>query len=123
MKKMLLSGMFALIMVFSLFAQTPDKKPMSSADKARGTVERIAHSVIFTDKQKEGIINIFTAFYDDVHSQQAFRDPSKLEPLEKARDAKVEKLLNNPKLYKQYQEAAQKLKAEMQEHQHQQGMH
>jgi hypothetical protein len=43
--------------------------------------------------------------------------------LEKARDAKVEKLLKDPKLYKKYSDAAMKLKTDMQEHQRKQGMH
>jgi hypothetical protein len=123
MKKMILSGMFALIVAFSLFAQNPERKQMSSADKAKETMNRMSGMVTFTDKQKEGVINIYTAFYDDVRAQQAFRDPAKLEPLEKARDAKVEKLLKDPKLYSQYVEAAKKLKAQAEEHQHQQGKH
>jgi hypothetical protein len=123
MKKMILSGMFAMIMAFSLFAQTTERKPMSSADRAKTTIERMSGMVTFTDKQKAGVIDIYTSFYDDVRAQQAFRDPSKLEPLEKARDAKVEKLLKDPKLYKKYSDAAMKLKTDMQEHQRKQGMH
>jgi len=83
MKKMILSGMFAMIMAFSLFAQTTERKPMSSADRAKTTIERMSGMVTFTDKQKAGVIDIYTSFYDDVRAQQAFRDPSKLEPLEK----------------------------------------
>jgi hypothetical protein len=123
MRKMILTGMLAMIIAFSLFAQNTDKKPMSSADKAKSTVERMAGMVTFNDKQKAGVIDIYTAFYDDARAQHAFRDPSKLEPLEKARDAKVKKLLNDPKLYKQYTEAATKLKNDMLEQQHRQGMH
>jgi hypothetical protein len=123
MKKMILSGIFAMIMAFSLFAQTTERKPMSSADRAKTTIERMSGMVTFTDKQKAGVIDIYTSFYDDVRAQQAFRDPSKLEPLEKARDAKVEKLLKDPKLYKKYSDAAMKLKTDMQEHQRKQGMH
>ena len=115
--------MFALIVAFSLFAQNPDKKPMTSAEKAKTTIERMSGMVTFNDKQKEGVIDIFTKFYDDVHAQQAFHDPAKLEPLEKARDAKVEKLLKDPKLYSQYVEATKRLKAQMEERQHQQGKH
>lgn len=96
---------------------------MSSADRAKTTIERMSGMVTFTDKQKAGVIDIYTSFYDDVRAQQAFRDPSKLEPLEKARDAKVEKLLKDPKLYKKYSDAAMKLKTDMQEHQRKQGMH
>ncbi len=123
MKKMLLSGMFALIMALSLFAQNPDRKPIPSADKAKNTVDKISQTVAFSDKQKAEVTAIFATFFDDVHSQQAFRDPSKMESLEKTRDAKVEKLLNNPKLYKQYEEAIKKLNGEKQEHQHQQDKH
>ena len=121
MKKLILSGMFALIMVLSLFAQQPDRKPMPSADRAKNTVDRISQTVVFTKQQKENILAIFTKFYDDVHAQQAFRDPSKMDPLEKARDSKVEKLLNDPKLYKQYQDAVKEMKTQFRERQHEPG--
>jgi hypothetical protein len=68
-------------------------------------------------------ITIFTNFCDDAHAQQAFRDPSKMESLEKTRDAKIEKLLNNPKLYQQYQDALKMMNTEQHQHQHQQGNH
>jgi long-subunit acyl-CoA synthetase (AMP-forming) len=118
MKKLLLSGMFTLIMTLSLFAQQPDRKPMPSADRAKNTVDRISQTVVFTKQQKEKVIAIFTKFYDDIRAQQAFRDPSKMDPLEKARDGKVEKLLNNPKLYKQYQDAVKEMKTQFRERQH-----
>ncbi len=115
--------MFALIMVLSLFAQQPDRKPMPSADRAKNTVDRISQTVVFTKQQKENILAIFTKFYDDVHAQQAFRDPSKMDPLEKARDSKVEKLLNDPKLYKQYQDAVKEMKTQFRERQHEPRQH
>jgi hypothetical protein len=119
MRKLLLSGMFTLLVTLVMFAQHTDRKPMPSADRARNTVERISKTVAFTNQQKNDVIAIFTKFFDDVRAQQAFRDPSKLEPLEKARDAKVEKLLNNPKLNKQYQDAVKEMKAQFQERQRQ----
>jgi hypothetical protein len=118
MKKMFLSGMLAIAMCVTLFAQNPDHKPMPSEDRAKNTVDRISQTVVFTKQQKTDITSIYTKFYDDVRAQQAFKDPSKLEPLEKSRDAKVEKLLNNPKLYKQYQDAVKQMKADFQQHQH-----
>lgn len=117
MNKMLLSVFFGLIMTLNLFAQQVDRKPVPSADRAKTTVERISQTVTFTKQQKTNIIVIFTKFYDDVRAQQAFRDASKLEPLEKARDAKVGKLLNNPKLFKQYQDAVKEMKTQFQERQ------
>ena len=117
MKNVLLSGMFTMVMALNLFAQHADRKPMPSADRAKNTVERISQTVTFTQQQKANIIVIYTKFYDDVRAQQAFRDPSKLEPLEKARDAKVEKLLNNKKLFKQYQDAVKEMKAQFQDRQ------
>jgi len=118
MKKTILSGIFTLILAFSLFAQRGT--PVPSADRAKTTVDRISTTVVFTKQQKADIITIFTKFYDDVRAQQAFRDPSKLDPLEKARDSKVQKLLNNPKLYKQYEDAVKEMKAQFQERQRQQ---
>jgi hypothetical protein len=117
MKKLLLSSMLTLIMTLSLFAQQPNRKQMPSAERAKNTVDRISQTVVFTKQQKENVIAIFTKFYDDIRAQQAFRDPSKMDPLEKARDGKVEKLLNNPKLYKQYQDAVKEMKAQFQERQ------
>jgi hypothetical protein len=119
MKKILLSVMFTFLMVLNLLAQNPDRKQMSSADRASTTVSELSHMVTLTDKQRSDITTIYTKFFDDVHAQQAFRDPSKLEPLEKDRDAKVEKLLKSPKLYKQYQDAVKSLKERNQQRQHQ----
>jgi hypothetical protein len=118
MKKLLLSSMLTLIMTLSLFAQQPNRKQMPSAERAKNTVDRISQTVVFTKQQKENVIAIFTKFYDDIRAQQAFRDPSKMDPLEKARDGKVEKLLNNPKLYKQYQDAVKEMKTQFRERQH-----
>ena len=120
---MLLSGILAVITVFSLFAQNPDRKPIPSADRATTTVSELQHNVNFTDKQRSDVIAIYTKFFDDARAQQAFRDPSKLEPLEKDRDAKVEKALNNPKLFKQYQDAVKFLKARQQERQQHERSH
>ena len=117
MNKMLLSGIFTFILAITLFAQQPDRKQLTSADRAKNTVERISQTVIYTKQQKTDIIVLYTKFYDDVHAQQAFRDPAKLDPLEKARDAKVQKLLNIPKLNKQYQDAVKEIKAQFQERQ------
>lgn len=123
MKKMLLSGMLALITTLSLLAQNPERKPITSAERATTTVSDLSHNVTFTDKQRSDVIAIYTNFYDDAHAQQAFRDPSKLAPLEKTRDTKVEKALNNPKLFKQYQEAVKLYKERMQERQEHQHQH
>ena len=112
--------MLAVIMASCLFAQQPDRKPMPSVDRAKNNVEKISQTVPFTTQQKSDVIVIFTKFWDDVRAQQAFRDPSKLEPLEKARDKQVEKLLKNPKLYKQYMEAVKVMKDRFQERQRQQ---
>lgn len=117
MKKVLLSGMFAMVMALNLFAQHADRKPLPSADRAKNTVERISQTVTFTKQQKANITTIYAKFYEDVRAQQAFRDASKLDPLEKTRDAKVGKVLNNPKLYKQYQDAVKEMKAQFQERQ------
>jgi hypothetical protein len=121
MTKFFVSGIIAWIMVLSLSAQEHDRKPMPSADRAKNTVERISKTVTFTKQQQTNIIAIFTTFYDNVRAQQAFRDPSKLELLEKARDAKVEKLLNNKKLFKQYQDAIREMKAQLEERKRQSG--
>lgn len=69
------------------------------------------------------MVDIFTKFYDDARAQKAFRDPAKLEPLEKSRDAKVEKLLNNKKSYKQYKDVMAEMKAQMQQRQGQSPQH
>jgi len=97
--------MFALIMALTLLHRIPTGNHCLLPTGPKNAVERISQTVTFTKQQKEDVIAIYTKFYDDVRAQQAFRDPSKMDPLEKARDAKVEKLLKNPKLYKQYQDA------------------
>jgi hypothetical protein len=114
MKKFLLSGFCALILVSSLFSQIPGRTPLPAADRAKNTVDRISQSVAFTKQQKADITTIYTKFFEDVRNQQAFRDASKMDPLEKARDLKVSKLLNNPALYKKYQAAVDEMKKQFQ---------
>lgn len=117
MNRLFVSVLFGMIMMLNLSAQNIDRKPLPSIDRAKNTVDRISQTVTFTKQQKSDIIVIFTKFYDDVRAQQAFRDPAKLQPLETARDAKVGKLLNNPKLFKQYQDAVKEMKTQFQERQ------
>jgi hypothetical protein len=114
------SFIMILMMAGNVLAQQPDRKPVPSADRAKSTVDRISEKVKFTTQQKTDLVTIFTKFYDDVRAQQAYRDQTKLEPLEKARDAKVAKLLNNPSLYKQYDATVKEMKAQFQERQRQQ---
>ena len=122
MKKILVFSLLAIFCI-SLSAQQPGKKPMPAADRAKSTVERISHSVTFTDQQKKNLVDIFTKFYEDVRAQQAFRDQAKMDVLEKGRDAKVEKLLNNKKLFKQYTDAVAEMKAQFRERQGPQQRH
>jgi hypothetical protein len=123
MNKIFLSGIFSLIFTLSGIAQQPERKPLPSADRAKTTVERISQKVSFTKQQQSDLITIYTKFYDDVRAQQAFHDQAKLEALEKARDAKVSKQLNNPKLYKQYEATVKEMKAQFMERQRQQQKH
>ena len=123
MKKILVFSLFTVLFFTTLLAQQPERKPMPAVDRAKSTVERISQTVTFTAQQKKDMVDIYTKFYEDVRAQQAFRDQTKLAPLEKGRDAKVEKLLNNPKLYKQYSDAVVKMKAQFQEHQGQPRQH
>ena len=117
MKNLFFIGIITLFLTGSLAAQDHNgqRPPASSADRAKMTMERLSETVKFTEKQKSEMITIFTKFYDDAKAQQAFRDPVKLQPLEKTRDIKVEKLLNDKKLYKQYQDAMAALKAQMEQ--------
>lgn len=124
MKKILLVNLLILVISGMLFAQQKGGyQQMSSADKATKTLDKLSETITFSAKQKTDLTTIFTKFYDDAKAQQAFRDPEKLAPLEKERDTKVEKALNDKKLYKQYQDEMAKMKAEMQQRQqqHQQG--
>ncbi|MCX6244990.1 MAG: hypothetical protein NTU98_09830 [Bacteroidetes bacterium] len=120
MKKIILSGVIAGMMVLTSVAQHPNGKSMTSADRAKNTVDRISKTVTFNETQKSNLVFIYTKFFDDVHAQQAYKDPAKMEPLEKTRDAKVKKSLNNEKLYKQYENAVKEMKAQFQERQRQQ---
>jgi hypothetical protein len=114
MKKLFVFVIISILLSGSLSAQdhSGQKPPPSAADRAARTIDKLSQSVKFTEKQKTEMTTIFTKFYEDVKTQQAFRDPEKLAPLEKARDGKVEKLLNDKKLFKQYQDAMAELKAQ-----------
>ena len=118
MKKFLVFGIISLFLSGSLFAQdhSGQKPPPTAADRANRTIERLSQTVKFTDKQKKEMTAIFAKFYEDAKAQQAFRDPEKMQPLEKSRDGKVEKLLNDKKLFKQYQDAVAEMKAQRQQH-------
>jgi hypothetical protein len=119
MKRTIFTGILFFLLSFSLMAQGPQGQhpPQSSADRAKRTIDRLSETVKFTDKQKADLTPIFTKFFDDAKAQEAFRDPEKMKPLEKARDEKVEKALNNKTLFKQYQDAMATMKAQRQQHQ------
>jgi len=125
MKKLFVIGIISFLLAGSLSAQdhSGQRPPQSPPDRAKRTIERLSESIKFTDKQKTDMTVIFTKFYEDVQAQQAFRDPAKLEPLEKSRDGKVEKSLNDKKLFKQYQDAMAELKAQRQQKQGQPPKH
>lgn len=119
MKKLMLIALVGILFSGNSIAQDHSgQRPQqqSSADRAKMTIDRLSETVKFTDKQKSGMTTIFTSFYDDVKAQQAFRDPDKMKPLEKTRDGKVEKLLNDKKLFKQYTDAMAEMKAQWQKH-------
>lgn len=114
MNKFFFVGIISLLLSGGISAQdhSGQKPPPSAADRATRTIERLSQTIKFTEKQKTEMTTIFTKFYDDVKALQAFRDPEKLAPLEKTRDGKVEKLLNDKKLFKQYLDAMTEMKAQ-----------
>jgi hypothetical protein len=122
MKKFFVLGIISFLFAGNLSAQdhSGQRPPQSSADRAKKTIERLSESIKFSEKQKSEMTTIFTKFYDDSKAQQAFHDPEKMKPLEKERDGKVEKLLNDKKLFKQYQDAMAEMKAQWQQRREQQ---
>ena len=119
MKKYFVFVIISFLLSVSLSAQdhSGQKPSRSAADRAKKTIEKLSESVKFTDKQKTEMTTIFTKFYEDVQAQQAFQDPEKMKSLEKSRDEKVEKQLNDKKLFKQYQDAMAEWKAQRQQQQ------
>jgi hypothetical protein len=117
MKKLFVFGIISLLLSINLSAQehSGQRPPSSPADRAKRTIDRLSESIKFTDKQKTEMTTIFTKFYEDGQAQQAFRDPVKMQPLEKSRDGKIEKLLNDKKLFKQYLDAMAEMKAQWQQ--------
>jgi len=117
MKKYFVFVIISFLLSVSLSAQdhSGQKPSRSAADRAKKTIEKLSESVKFTDKQKTEMTTIFTKFYEDVQAQQAFQDPEKMKSLEKSRDEKVEKQLNDKKLFKQYQDAMAEWKAQRQQ--------
>lgn len=117
MKKIFFPALLGIVLSVTLMGQQNNRPQISTEDRSKMTVDKIAATVTLTAKQKIDMTAIFTKFYDDVRAQQAFRDPAKLEPLEKTRDSKVEKLLNNKKSYRQYQDAVAAMKSQYQQRQ------
>lgn len=114
---MFISGLFGFVLSVTLMAQQYNRPQVSTEDRAKMTVDKIASTVTLTANQKTDLIAIFTKFNEEVRAQKAFRDPSKLEPLEKVRDAKVEKLLNNKTSYKKYKDVMAEMKVQYQQRQ------
>lgn len=125
MKRLYVFGIIIFLLSGNLTAQdhSGQRPPPSASDRATRTIERLSESIKFTVKQKAEMTTIFTKFYEDGQAQQAFRDPAKMQPLEKSRDGKVEKLLNDKKLFKQYQDAMAEMKAQWQQHRDQPQKH
>lgn len=113
MKNRLLFLVVISFFVFSLPAQSqqPQKQmrqqqvpmeEMSSADRSKLFVDRIAPKLDLTKVQKDSLIFIFTVFIDDVQKYKAENTPQIVGYMQKIRDDKVKMLLRDEKKYEKY---------------------
>jgi hypothetical protein len=127
MKKFLVFLVAGVVLSLNIYAQQGQGQGQpprhTPEERAKMTVDEVAKTVTMTAKQKTDMTTIFTTFYNDVREKHAFRDPAAMAPLEKDRDAKVEKLLNNKASYKKYQDAMAELKKRMEQQRQQGGPH
>ena len=94
--------------------KNPDKQGKSASgsneDRLKTIQEKVIKPLALTSTQNEAVTKAFTEFYAGMESmkkaqsnQQGPLEKSKVEPLEKARDEKIRKVLSNDQ-YKKYQE-------------------
>ncbi len=110
MKKAAILLLPLVFLAMNLAAQMGQGQQRTPEERAQMTLDELSKTVTFTAKQKTDLNTIFTKFYAEAREKHAFRDPAVLAPMEKDRDAKVEKALNDKALYKKYVDAMAAMK-------------
>ncbi|MFA5727556.1 MAG: hypothetical protein WC886_07945 [Saccharofermentanaceae bacterium] len=85
--------------------QQPQRQPqkeVTTAERAKSFIDRIAPKMDLTKGQKDSLTTIFTQFIDDVEKYRAENNGKVIIYMQKIRDDKVKALLRNETKYNKY---------------------
>lgn len=109
-RNFLLSLLSVLLLTGTLIAQRPQsqqpQKPpaqeLTTAERAKGFIDRVAPKMDITKEQKDSLTIIFKQFIDDVEKYKAENNAKVIGYMEKIRDDKVKALLRDDKKFNKY---------------------
>jgi hypothetical protein len=98
---------FTFIVVLILFstgsiAQENQQKEISSGDRAKMFVNRLAQKIMLTKNQKDSITMIYTQFMDDIQKYRAENNAKVITFMMKTRDEKIKNLLHDDSKFDKY---------------------
>ena len=93
-----------IIMLVGLIsmAQGEPQKEITSLDRAKMFVSRLAQKVELTKNQKDSITLIYTQYMDDIQKYRAENNAKVIMYMMKSRDDKIKVLLHDDLKYEQY---------------------
>jgi hypothetical protein len=86
-------------------SQQPQKPPaqeLTTAERAKGFIDRVAPKMDITKEQKDSLTIIFKQFIEDVEKYKAENNAKVIGYMEKIRDDKVKALLRDDTKYNKY---------------------
>ena len=102
MIKTITISLLIMLAVLSSKAQGEPQKEITSLDRAKLFVSRLAQKVELTKNQKDSITLIYTQYMDDIQKYRAENNAKVITYMMKSRDEKIKILLHDDLKYEQY---------------------
>jgi hypothetical protein len=102
MKKQVAFIAMFILFLFGSTAQENQQKEISSEDRAKMFVNRLAQKIVLTKTQKDSVVMIYTQFMDDIQKYRAENNAKVITFMMKSRDEKIKKLLHDDSKFDKY---------------------
>ncbi len=89
--------------------QFEKRKPIDPAQKAHSFLKELEDDIPLSPTQEDSLAVILKTYYQEVQANRLQKDAFALKAADDKRDAKVEKVLTNPVLYKRYRATLTKI--------------
>lgn len=102
MIKTITTSLIIMLVGLTSMAQGEPQKEITSLDRAKMFVSRLAQKVELTKNQKDSITLIYTQYMDDIQKYRAENNAKVIMYMMKSRDEKIKLLLHDDLKYEQY---------------------